>query len=265
MSDIQQPVAEIKLRKREDRRVRAGHLWIYSNEIDTQTTPIKELTPGALVTVIDARDQPLGLGYINPHALLCIRLLSRRTDAEFGLQWFERKLQKALDLRSQLFAGTQYRWVFAESDQLPGLVIDRFDQVLAVQITTAGMQAQQALLRQAIDNVLPGIKGIVWRNDAPLRELEGLPSQVEVDGDVPAEVQVEEAGLKFRADLREGQKTGWFFDQVDNRQRLARYAKGRRVLDLYSYAGAWGLRALQQGASAALSGDSSARITGNYP
>ena len=258
MADIQQPVAEIKLRKREDRRVRAGHLWIYSNEIDTQTTPIKELAPGALVTVIDARDQPLGLGYINPHALLCIRLLSRRTDAEFGLQWFERKLRKALDLRDQLFTGTQYRWVFAESDQLPGLVIDRFDQVLAVQITTAGMQAQQALLRQAIDNVLPGIKGIVWRNDAPLRELEGLPSQVEVDGEVPAEVQVEEAGLKFRADLREGQKTGWFFDQVDNRQRLARYAKGRRVLDLYSYAGAWGLRALQQGASAALSVDSSA-------
>lgn len=249
----------IQLRAREERRVRAGHLWIYSNEIDKQATPFKEMEPGSLVQVTDARGKPLGVGYINPHALLCVRLLARRSDAQIDQAWFERHLRSALKLRERLYEQPYYRWVFGEADRLPGLVIDRFDRVLSIQLTTAGMEALRPLLRVALESVLPGgIDGIVWRNDVPLRALEQLPEEVTVEGQVPEPLQIEEAGLRFEVNLAAGQKTGWFFDQRDNRQRFARYVRDQRVLDVYSYAGAWGLRALQQGAASAICVDSSA-------
>ena len=249
----------IQLRAREDRRVRAGHQWIYSNEIDREATPFREIESGSLVQVADARGKPLGVGYINPHALLCVRILSRRAHQQIDGAWFERHLGSALRLRERLFDAPYYRWGFGEADHLPGLVIDRFDRVLSIQITTAGMEALRPLLRVALENVLPGgIDGIVWRNDVSLRELEQLSTEVTTEGQVPERVDVIEQGLRFAVDLAGGQKTGWFYDQRDNRERLARYVRDARVLDVYSYAGAWGLRALQQGAASALSVDSSA-------
>src|SRR5579884_3061162 len=142
------PVSEILLRLKphEERRLRAGHLWVYSNEIDTARTPLKSIAPGSLCRIEDARGAPLGIGYVNPHALLCARLLSGRSDARIDAEWFARRLRSALALREKIYARPYYRLVYGESDGLPGLVIDRYGEVLVAQIATAGMEALKPVL-----------------------------------------------------------------------------------------------------------------------
>jgi 23S rRNA (cytosine1962-C5)-methyltransferase len=138
--------------------------------------------------------------------------------------------------------------VFGESDGLPGLVIDRYDDVFSVQVTTAGMEAHQQDVLTILDELFSP-KGVVLRNDSPMRALEGLESYIDVQGDVPAQVGVQEQESRFEVSLTQGQKTGWFFDQADNRSRMLRYVSGKRVLDLFSYVGGWGIRAAAAGAT----------------
>lgn len=245
----------LKLRPREERRARAGHLWIYSNEIDTGPE-FRSIEPGALCRVVDGRGKPIGTGYVNPRTLLAVRLLSSDVHAEVDGSWFERRLQAALALRGRIYAEPYYRLVHGEGDGLPGVVVDRYGAVLVVQITTAGMQRLQPLLFGALRKLLKP-EGIVLRNDTGARELEGLTSAVEVIGEVPDRVEVIEDGVRLYADLKGGQKTGFFFDQRDNRARLARYVRGRRVLDVFSYVGAWALRAAHGGATEVTCLDSS--------
>ena len=246
----------LRLKRREERRIRAGHLWVYSNEVDTAATPLKEFDRGQLAELQDASGAPLGTVYVNPNTLLSARLLSRKRAVQPDTDWFIRRLRKALALREALYQEPYYRWVYGEADGLPGLVVDRYGPVLSVQVTTAGMEVMRPLIETALQAVVP-VDGILWRDDAAARELEGLPDGLRTTGNVPDEVTVRDNGIEFRVNLAAGQKTGWYFDQRDNRARLARYAAGRRVLDLYAYAGAWGLAALKQGASAALAVDSS--------
>ncbi|MDP1542939.1 MAG: class I SAM-dependent rRNA methyltransferase [Polycyclovorans sp.] len=246
----------IQLKPREDRRLRAGHLWVYSNEIVAPPNFAK-LTPGTLCRVLDARAKPLGTGYINPHTLICLRLLTGDITAEIDADWFARRLNAALALRARLYPTPHYRLVFGEADGLPGLVIDRYDDVLAVQITTAGMELLKPALLEALKIVLKP-RGILISNDLAMRETEGLPQIDEVIGEVPDEIAIIESGLHFRVPLAGGQKTGWFYDQRHNRDRFAAYARGGRLLDVFSYAGGWALRGLQAGASAAICLDSSA-------
>lgn len=253
------PVSEIllRLKPREDRRLRAGHLWIYSNEIDTARTPLKSIPPGSLCRIEDARGAPLGTAYVNPHALLCARLLSSRCPARIDADWFARRLHAALALREKIYAQPYYRLVYGESDGLPGLVVDRYGDVLVVQIATAGMEALKPVLLDALQRALAP-RGILLRNDGGAREAEDLPRYVESLGEVPDTLSLEEGGMRFELAPRTGQKTGWFYDQRDNRDRLARYAQGARVLDVFSYAGAWALRAHGCGARALTCVDSSA-------
>lgn len=246
----------IQLKPREDRRLRAGHLWVYSNEIVTPPNFAK-LAPGTLCRVLDARAKPLGTGYINPHTLICLRLLTGDINAEIDADWFARRLSAALALRARLYPTPHYRLVFGEADGLPGLVIDRFDDILAVQITTAGMELLKPALLDALKTVLKP-RGILISNDLPMRETEGLPQVDEVIGEVPDEIDVIESGLRFSVPLAGGQKTGWFYDQRSNRDRFAGYARGGRLLDVFSYAGGWALRGLQAGATEAVCLDSSA-------
>ncbi len=237
----------LKLKPREERRLRAGHLWVYSNEIHTDDK-FRTIEAGTLCRVTDSRDKPLGTGYVNPRTLLTVRLLSSDGRAVIDQAWFERRLQSALDLRQRLYAEPHYRLVFGESDGLPGLVVDRYGDYCVVQITTAGMELLKAQIIAALQAVIRP-RGIVLRNDSSARELEGLAAYVEVVGEVPAQVEVHEDGLRYAVDLQGGQKTGFFFDQRDNRARLARYVKGRSVLDVFSYVGAWAQRAAQYGAT----------------
>jgi 23S rRNA (cytosine1962-C5)-methyltransferase len=249
----------LKLRRNEERRLRAGHLWVYSNEVDTAATPLSNFRSGEAVALRSARDEFLGYGYVNPHALICARLLSRDAAAPVNAALLEQRLRTALTLRERLYATPHYRLVFGESDGLPGLVLDRYGDVLVGQTASAGMEALMPTLESVVRQVLQP-QALVWKNNGSARDLEGLPKELRCAiGSEPTELEVIEQGLKFRVALATAQKTGWFYDQAFNRALLARLLPaGARVLDVCSYAGGWAVSALRAGARAALCVDASA-------
>ncbi len=240
----------LRLARNQDRRLRAGHLWVYSNEIDSDATPLKSFAPGQIVNIENAQGQWLGLGYVNPNSLICARIVSRARMVALDESLFVHRIKVALGLRERLYTAPYYRLLFGEADGVPGLVVDRYGNFLAVQLTTAGMEAQRDAIIGALVKVLQPV-GIVLRNDGMVRELEGLPRYVELAyGHVPEFVPVEEGGCRFEVSLSQGQKTGWFFDQAANRDLFVRHVAGRRVLDVFSYVGAWSVRAATGGAAA---------------
>jgi len=246
----------LRLNPNAERRLRVGHSWVFSNEIDTAKTPLKALKAGDLVNIVDARGKTVGTAYANPNSLIAARLLSTRSDAVIDLAWLRRRLGAALALRDSIYPTPHYRLVYGESDGLPGLVVDRFGDVCVVQTNTAGMEHLQPLVIQALQAELAP-RGILLRNDGSSRAVEGLPEVVETVGDAPDTVELLESGVRFIAPVRHGQKTGWFFDQHDNRDRFTRYVRQKRVLDVFSYAGAWAVRAMAAGAASASCVDSS--------
>jgi 23S rRNA (cytosine1962-C5)-methyltransferase len=250
------PHPELMLRKHEEKRLRKGHLWIFSNEIDTQRSPLEQFSPGDLVQVVSADGKPLGTAYINPQALICARLLSRKTTT-CGHKFFKERLSAAFSLRQKLFEKPYYRLVYGESDGLPGLVVDRFGSVLVAQITTAGMeQRKECLVNVLVELFNP--KAIVLKNDNSQRSLEGLNLSSEIAfGQIPDHLIIEENGAKFHLDIISGQKTGWFYDHRISRARAAELAKNQRVLDLFCYTGAWTVPAALAGASAVTGVDAS--------
>ena len=251
-------MAPLQLRKGEERRLRAGHLWVFSNEVDVARTPLATLAPGQPVRLIDSAGKPLGSGYAHPNTLIAARLVDRGGHA-LDRSLFVHRLNIALALRERRYAEPYYRLVFGESDGVPGLTVDRFGDVLVAQATTAGIDRLQAEITEALDKVLKP-RSIVWKNDSSARVVEGLPETVQVVGmPVNGPIEVREGPLRFHADVLEGQKTGWFYDQRSNRDRLAPWLKGAEVLDLFSFAGAWGLRAVADGAVRADCVDISAR------
>lgn len=246
----------LQLKKNEERRLLAGHPWVFSNEVDVALSPLTALKTGELVTVRDSRGRPLGTAYVNPHSLICARLISDKPGMRLDAALIAERLRGALALRERLFDRPCYRLVYGESDALPGLVVDRFGEVLVGQITTAGMECRREEITAALAEVL-GPLPLIWRNDASIRTLEGLETYVEVPPEAPERLHIEENGCRFEALVSGGQKTGWFFDHRLARARLPLYARGRRVLDVFSYAGAWGVQAAVGGASEVLCVDSS--------
>ena len=251
-------IALLRLKRGEERRLAAGHPWVFSNEVDTERTPLSGFAPGALAEVRTARDAFVAYAYVNPHALICARILSRDASQPVDRGLLVRRLTAALALRQRLGDAQHCRWVFGESDLLPGLVLDRYGELVVGQSATAGMEALKDDIEAAVREVV-NPRAMFWKNDSAARELEHLPQLCEAAfGEVPAEVEVREAALNFSAPLAAGQKTGWFYDQSANRARLARYViRGARVLDVCSYVGAWAVTALSQGASAACCVDAS--------
>lgn len=244
------------LRKDQERRLLAGHCWIYSNEIDTQATPLKGFEPGQAVEILSDHERWIGHGYVNPHSLICARIVSRDRSRPLTAAFWVHRIQNALALRERLYTRPFYRLIFGESDGLPGLVVDRYDDLLCVQLTTAGMERARGEILAALEQVVRP-KAIVLRNDTSVRELEGLEQGVEVVLGQPEDsLTLIEQELEFQVSPLTGQKTGWFFDQAENRARLARYGVGKRVLDVCSYIGAWGLRAAALGAEDVLCLDS---------
>ena len=253
------PLTFLRLKKNEDHRLRAGHVWIFSNEVDTSATPLTQFEPGQPILIEDAKGQVLGSGYVNPHALICARLVSREPKYMLDQSLLTHRLKVALSLRERLYDTPYYRLAFGDSDGLPGLVVDRYGDILVAQITTAGMEWLKNEIVAALTKVIRP-NAILFRNDASSRELEGLPGYVETAlGEIPENVIVVENGLKFSVPLLTGQKTGWFYDQRPNRARFRHYVKGRRVLDVFSYLGAWGIQAAAAGAESVLCADSSPR------
>jgi 23S rRNA (cytosine1962-C5)-methyltransferase len=230
---------------------------VYSNEVDTAATPLKSFEPGQQVQLLAHNGKSLGNAYVNPNSLICARLVSRDPQYVLDRSLLIHRLKVALSLRERLFDKPYYRLVYGETDQLPGLVIDRYNDICVVQITTAGMEAVKEQVLEAVHKVLRPA-GIVLRADSAVRKLEGLESYREDIGSVPEQVTVEEHGLSFSVSLQQGQKTGWFYDQRMNRARLGNYVSGKRVLDVFSYVGAWGLQAAAAGASEVFCVDASA-------
>ncbi len=247
----------LRLKRNEDRRLHAGHLWVFSNEIDTGQTPLPKFQAGELVRVLTHNDRALGLAYVNPKSLIAARMLEtwQIPDAK----WLAARIRVAMSLRDRLYPNPYYRLVYGESDGLPGLVIDRYGTRCVAQIGTAGMERLKPQIQEALNEVLQ-CDALLFKNDSSAREMEGLPSYIEAaKGSFDKPALVIEDGLEFQAPLLEGQKTGWFFDQAANRRALLKYVpQGTRVLDVFSYVGAWGVRAAHHGAREVTCVDSSA-------
>ena len=247
--------SRLALKKNQDRRVRAGHPWIFSNEVaGVEGTP----SDGDLVDVEDARGAFLGRAYYNRRSLICARILTRGRD-EIDLDFFVRRLERAVEYRHAACPEVEaLRLVHGEADQLPGLVVDRYGDCLSVQVLTLGMEMRSELVRRAIERVLAP-HGVVRVADSPLRKLEGLPLERAVWwGEVPERIELSLEGFRVEADLLHGQKTGLFLDQRENRRLAEARATGRRVLDLFCYQGEWALHAARGGATEVLAVDSSA-------
>jgi 23S rRNA (cytosine1962-C5)-methyltransferase len=239
-------MVRVILHKGEERRLKGGHLWVFSNEI-RQVDGDRE--PGATAEFYSAGGEFLGVGYDNPHSLIAGRLLCRdRCDVD-ATGFFRSRLAAAQAYRQEIYPGWQtYRLVHGEGDLLPGLVVDRYGDYLAVQLLSAGMDRRGELIVAALDELFAP-RGIVARNDVPVRALEGLAQEVTIlAGTIPERLTTEEHGLRFQVDLIAGQKTGHFLDQKENHLLLERLVAGKEVLDCFCYAGSWGIHAAAFGA-----------------
>lgn len=248
----------LRLKANADRRLRAGHLWVYSNEIDVAATPLNAFQAGDQAILEAAGGKPLGIVALSPNNLICARLLSRDVKHVLDKSLLVHRINVALSLRERLFDKPCYRLVYGDSDLLPGLVVDRFFDILVVQLASATMERHKDDVLAALIQVIKP-SGILLKNDSAARDAEGLERYVDTAfGVVPEWVALEENGVKFEAPVIAGQKTGWFYDHRMNRARLAPYVQGKRVLDLFSYIGGWGVQAAAFGASEVFCVDASA-------
>ncbi len=243
----------VYLKPKEERRILRGHPWVFSNEV--RGIP-KDCSPGDIVDVLDSSGGFVGRGYINPKTLIAVRILARHQD-EINETFFRRRIAKARELRTMLNFGDSFRAVYSEGDGLPGLIVDKYADTLVIQSSTAGIDRMLDMIISALKEEYSP-QAIVLRNDTASRAIEGLSQEKRVVlGEASAPVAFEEAGISYRADVLEGQKTGFFFDQRENRQALRDYVQGRRVLDCFCYIGAWSLSAARYGASEVIGIDAS--------
>ena len=247
----------IRLHPQKHRRVQGGHPWIYSNEV-IMDSAAKILPRGSLVSFLAHDKKFLGVGSFNPNCLIAGRIFTQNLVTEINEDWLAARIENALALRQQLVPEPFYRLIHAEADGLPGLIVDRFDDALCVQLNTAGMDSLWPELEKALRRVVKP-KHIIVRNDSYAREIEGLPRETHTIGELPeTQVPVRENGLTYFADIQGGQKTGWYFDQRDNHALVARYAHNAdSVLDLYTHAGGFALAVAKAGAKKVIGVDSS--------
>ena len=247
----------IRLHPQKHRRVQGGHPWIYSNEV-IMDSAAKNLPRGSLVSFLAHDKKFLGVGSFNSNCLIAGRVFTQHLVTKIDEDWLAMRIESALALRQQLASEPFYRLIHAEADGLPGLIVDRFDDSLCVQLNTAGMDSLWPELEAALRRVVKP-NHIILRNDSYAREIEGLPRETRVIGDLAeTQVPVRENGLTYFADIQGGQKTGWYFDQRDNHALVAGYAKeADSVLDLYTHAGGFALAAAKAGAKKVIGVDSS--------
>jgi 23S rRNA (cytosine1962-C5)-methyltransferase len=248
---------KLKIKRHHELRAVCGHPWIFSNEIEN-FAQLKSVEKGALVEVQIKRDEPFATAYFNTQSLIGARILSYDLAEKIDATFFRDRILSAKNLREKFFDKPFYRLVHSEADFLPGLIIDRFGDVLSCQISTAGMEKLSEFLIEALKEVFPKC-AIIFKNDIEARRLEGLELYVKtIHGEVPEKIEIEENGIKYSIDIAGGQKTGWFFDQRINRDFVASISKDCDVLDAFCYLGGFGFNALKGGAKSVTFVDSSA-------
>jgi len=245
----------LRLKKGVEDAVRCGMPWIYASDI-IESSELMLAPSGSLVTIENHKGQFVGTGYYNAKSQIACRVLTLAREP-IDTNFFISRLQKALETRNRLIGVPYYRLIHSEPDGLPGLLIDRFGDTLVVQVGTAGMKLLQSLWMQALEQVLAP-RAVILRNDTSSRLLEGLPKEVKIlKGEVLALTEIHENGCIYLADLLHGQKTGWFYDQRDNRKMIAELSKDKTVIDIYSHSGGFGLLAARYGAAQVTMVDSS--------
>jgi 23S rRNA (cytosine1962-C5)-methyltransferase len=247
----------LRLRKKEEFRLLAGHLWAFSNEF---VEIPKDIAPGTVVTIVRERDNtPIGHAFYNPHSLIAARLLTRDVRETIDEEFFERRIAQAASRRELLLERRNaVRLVHGESDFLPGLIVDRFGDILSYQIFSAGFEARKEMV-EAILKKLFQPRTIIEKNNSNLRKLEGLPLEERIvyGSDTHAEIH-DAAGTRYAVDVLGGQKTGFFLDQMENRTRIRDFIRpGNRVLDLFSNEGGFTLNAALAGADSVTAVDAS--------
>ncbi len=253
-------MTRITLNKNEERRIKSGHPWVFSNEIREVTG---DRSAGSVAALYDAAGSFIGIGHYNPHSLIAFRMFSRLQEDIDTFDFFEQRITTALAHRLARYPGlATFRSVYGESDFLPGLVVDKYGEYLSVQLLSAGMDRRRELLVSVLQKVFQPL-GIIARNDVGVRKLEGLDEKIELlYGDIPDRVEMEENGHMFQVSLRDGQKTGSFLDQKQNHLLLKDICAGKTVLDCFCYTGAWALHAASFGAQSVTGIDISARAIG---
>ncbi len=248
----------LKLKKDAERRINAGHLWIFSNDIDTNTNSLKNYSAGELVRIETSFGKSIAIGYINPQCLLCIRILTLDIHEKIDTDFFIRKFETAQSKREALFSEKYYRVVFGESDRLPGVVIDQYNNIIVMQINTAGMENLKPFLIAAAQHVF-NPESIALKCDSSERSIEGLTNYFEVIGnELPSTITVKENNCDYHISLQDSQKTGWFYDHRNNRAQIAKYCNNKRVLDVFSYCGAFAIPCAKNGATEVIAIDRSA-------
>ena len=243
----------IVLRKNEEHRLQSGHQWVFSNEIQTVNGAPKS---GDIVEIVRHDMKRIGIGFYNPHSLIAARFLSSE-DEEVDFKFFERRFTAALALRKKLFPkSATFRMVHGESDFLPGLIVDKYNEYLSIQTFSAGMDSRLTLICDVLVSMFSP-RGIVERNESPIRSLEELPLQKGIIRGTVEPTIIELHDLKFRIDVVEGQKTGFYLDQRENRASLRPFAKEAEVLDCFCNEGGFGLYASRGGAKSVSGFDSS--------
>lgn len=238
----------IRIQPGRHKRVRGGHPWVFSNEIE-MTGEAKDLAPGTIVSLVDAGGGAIGTAMFNPQPLISARLLSREMGVDINADWLADRIARASTLRNRFFDRPYYRLVNAEADGLPGLIIDQYSDVCVVQLNTAGMEALGSEIVTALQQTLSPV-GIVIQRNGKIRQLEGLNGSLpEIVGTVSSPLTILENGMDYLVDVTGGQKTGWFFDHRENRARAASLSVGRRMADIYCYLGGFGLQAAAAGAT----------------
>ena len=240
-TSVRYPTASLKPHREES--LLNGHLWIFSGALQQ---PPHWIEPGGLVDVKSATGQFVARGYYNPHTDIAIRILTHDPGEAIDEAFLRRRIRGAVELR-QIFDPDQtnmYRLIHAEGDGLPGLVVDRFADILVAQIHTAGMERLRPLLLDALMEET-GVRGLLLRNDSQSRRREGMEIEepAAAAGEVPAQVAVRENRVQFLVDPWQGQKTGFFIDQRDKREALRKYARDKRILNCFSYTGGFSVYA----------------------
>lgn len=251
---------KLRLKRGQERRILEGSLWVFSNQVDD---PLREYQPGEIVHLTTRGGRFLGTGYVNPHSLIAFRLLSKE-ETEIDADFFRRRLEQAKQLRRMILPGEEaLREVFSESDGLPGLIVDRYAEILVISIATAGMDRLRDVICEALQTVYQPL-GIFERSDLPVRKLEGLePRSGPIFGAIPTKaIWVKFAGVALPIDVERGQKTGLYLDQRANIESIAPFTRGATVLDAFCYEGAWGLKAAKSGAKSVTFLDSSEWVLG---
>ncbi|GAB4536684.1 MAG: class I SAM-dependent rRNA methyltransferase [Thermodesulfovibrionia bacterium] len=229
---------------RRSKRILSGHLWIFSNEL--MESP-RRFEPGDVVDVYDKNGHFLGIGYINPHSLISIRLLTDRREA-IDKDFLRRRILDAQRYRERMLGGCySCRVVFSEGDLLPGLIVDKYSDVIVIQLLTYGMERLKDMIIDVIDEIF-NPSNIILRNDTPFRSIEGLLLKKEVIKGSGERVVINEDGVMFEIDALSGQKTGFFLDQRDNRIAFKDLIGEGRGLDLFCYTGAWAVHMAVKGA-----------------